>query len=167
MAFSMRYLRGDLRDMCSSSVCDWVETAKHIQEGLYVQRARFHPTLPMQQPPALRHPFRLTAIVCECFFLSKRLEGDDTNTSRLGNDAASRGGRVGSVFVAGGPGTLQDVSGTFSTSAISSCLTFLVIWVVEEVKRLLRSLAKPSSSESRLVTIARSTPVKEVFSTRT
>lgn len=36
----------------------------------------------------------------------KRLEGDDTNTSRLSDNAASGGSSVGSVLVAGSPGTL-------------------------------------------------------------
>jgi len=38
--------------------------------------------------------------------LEKRLEGDDTNTSRLGNNAASRGSSIGGVLVARGPGAL-------------------------------------------------------------
>ena len=37
---------------------------------------------------------------------SKRSEGDDTNTSRLGNNTASRSSSVGSVLVARGPGAL-------------------------------------------------------------
>jgi hypothetical protein len=37
---------------------------------------------------------------------TERLKGDDTNTSRLGNNAASRGSGIGSVLVARGPGAL-------------------------------------------------------------
>jgi hypothetical protein len=54
---------------------------------------------------AFRRPLRLTATAFECFF-SNRLEGDNTNTSRLGNNAADGGSGVSGVLVAGGPGSL-------------------------------------------------------------
>lgn len=86
-------------------------TTEYIQERLYVQRARLQPNLPTRRPSALRRPLGPTAIASECFF-SNCLEGDDTNTSRLGNDAASGGSRVNSVLVAGSPGALLgDLSG--------------------------------------------------------
>ena len=54
---------------------------------------------------ALRRPLRLTAIAFERFF-SNFLEGNNTNTSRLGNNAADGGSSVSGVLVAGGPGSL-------------------------------------------------------------
>lgn len=39
----------------------------------------------------------------ECFFANNYLEGNDTNTSRLRDNGASIGSRIGSVFVARGP----------------------------------------------------------------
>jgi hypothetical protein len=49
---------------------------------------------------------------CMRGFLTKHLEGDDTNTSRLGNNTAGRGSSIGSVLVAGSPGALlSDLGG--------------------------------------------------------